>query len=75
MHSRGKEWKNPSDVTICCRDPLFDSFRVFHCYLKPEPSPIFESGVGGLNAELEGKTQSNSPNECNDTEINKPLIL
>lgn len=66
--------EKPLGCCHCCRDTLFDSFQVCHCYLKPEPSPIFESGVGGLNAEPEGKTQSNSPNECNDIGINKLLI-
>lgn len=74
-HLSGKKCKNCLDVTIYCRDVFFSIFHISPSYLKPQPPPTSESSVGGLNAGLEGKTHSNSPNEHNDTEINKLLFL
>lgn len=63
--------EKPSSCWHFVQGHVIQQSQVFHRYLKPEPPPTSESGVGGLMAGLEGKTRSNSPNEHKDIEINK----
>ena len=71
----GKQQQSLPDLTIFCWAAFGSRFHVSPGWFKPEPPPPSESSVGGLNAGLEGKAHSNSPNEHDNLEIKQLFFL